>query len=232
MIPDDPKPLPPATLELLRAERGALFAPDDARSRVRERLAPAFQRGGGSGGAGPRGQGSPPRRLLGSVARPLSLGLTLLVGAAIGGALSSALQVPKRELIYVDRPVLVPVGVPGAPAVPESAPAPLVPAAAPRVEGAPSAKPDAELAAERAILDIARTALARGNGADALAATSKHEKRYPSGALGEEREAMAIQALVLLQRYDEARARGARFHQRFSGSVLAPAIDAALGAIP
>ena len=79
---------------------------------------------------------------------------------------------------------------------------------------------------------MARTALARGDGEDALAAVARHEARYPSGALAEEREAIAIQGLLLVKRFDDARARGDRFHRRYPRSILAPAIDAALGSIP
>ena len=247
MNTDDPKPLSPATLALLRAEKGALFAPEDARARVLEKLALALPGSGGSRGSGGNGgQGAsgraaasvPPHEASGRLARPLSLGVALAVGAAGGAAAWNVFRpVPKAEIVYVDR--VVPAPPPGVmpnatqwtslPNVPETATEPARAAVEPQqLPGTP----DGQLAAERTMLDVARTALARGNGGDALAAATRHEKRYPTGALAEEREAMAVQALVLLGRHDDARARGASFHQRFPGSVLAPAIDAALGAIP
>jgi hypothetical protein len=243
MNPDEPKPLPSETRELLRAEKGAFFAPDDARRRVFERLGAAMPRPGGSGGEGgqPRGvEGMHSVSSVGSggiaasIARPVSIGLALVIGAVGGTATWNALRpAPKSPVVYIDRVVPLPVAA-TAPTNTESEPAepralPNPPSAA---DPAMSVTRDVDLTAERSLLDVARTALARGNGEDALVAATKHEKRYPRGDLSEEREAMAIQALVLLRRYDEARARGATFHRRFPGSVLAPGIDAALGAIP
>jgi hypothetical protein len=246
MNPDDPKPLTPATLALLRAEKGALFAPEEARSRVLERLTSVLPGPGalgaprGPGGHGPNGGSAgsaPPHQTLTLLARPLSLGLAVAVGAVGGAVTWNALRpIPKPKIVYVDREVLAPPpAVMPSTAVPPSLPSAPVTSREPvraAVEPQTSAIPDGQLAAERGLLDVARMGLARGNGEDALAAASKHEERYPSGALAEEREAMAIQALILLKRYDRARVRGARFHQRFPGSVLAPAVEAALAGIP
>jgi hypothetical protein len=84
------------------------------------------------------------------------------------------------------------------------------------------------VAEERAILDPARTALGRGDGASALDGVKRHEQKFPRGQLTEEREAIAVQALVVLHRGDEARARGGRFLAKYPNSVLAPAVKAAL----
>jgi hypothetical protein len=61
---------------------------------------------------------------------------------------------------------------------------------------------------------------------------NKHAARFPAGKLTEEREAIAVQALVVLHRTEEARARAARFQQRYPGSVLAPSVAAALETAP
>jgi hypothetical protein len=111
-----------------------------------------------------------------------------------------------------------------------AAPEPSASAASP--SPSPSAKPADSLAAERALLDPARTALGRGDGTSALDAVRKHEAQFASGKLAEEREAIAVQALVVLRRSEEARARAARFQQRYPGSVLAPSVAAALEAAP
>lgn len=58
----------------------------------------------------------------------------------------------------------------------------------------------------------------------------KHETAFRSGALAEERETIAVQALVQGKRKEEARARGERFLVRYPGSVLAPTVKAALEA--
>jgi hypothetical protein len=85
------------------------------------------------------------------------------------------------------------------------------------------------LAAERALLDVARSALARGEAAEALAATERHAHEYPDGALVEEREALAIKALVALGRIGEARARARALEQRFPNGLTLHAVKAAVG---
>ena len=87
---------------------------------------------------------------------------------------------------------------------------------------------DGALGAEQALLDPARAALARGDGAAALARLDVHEHRYPAGALSQEREAMTIRALVLTGRRDGALARAASFRARYPDSLLWPMIDATL----
>lgn len=65
--------------------------------------------------------------------------------------------------------------------------------------------------------------------ARALALTEEHASRFPTGTLGQERELVAIQALVRLGRVDEARARGARFAAAFPGSAHRRRIEGLLG---
>lgn len=86
-----------------------------------------------------------------------------------------------------------------------------------------------DLTAERSLLDVARTALGRGDFANALASADAHQKRFPKGALAEEREALAVQALAGAGRKEEARARAERFARSFPGSILLPAVEAAGG---
>jgi hypothetical protein len=69
----------------------------------------------------------------------------------------------------------------------------------------------------------------REDGAAALATTEEHARRYPRGVLVQEREAIAVRALVLLRRTDEARARVDRFRQRFPDSLLLPALESSTG---
>ena len=88
---------------------------------------------------------------------------------------------------------------------------------------------DRELAAERALIEQARTALARDKSADALAALAEHAREHPRGQLEEEREALQILALTASGRVDEARAGAARFRERFPKSVHWHQIRAALG---
>jgi hypothetical protein len=86
------------------------------------------------------------------------------------------------------------------------------------------------LAAEQALLDPARAAIARGDGRGALARLALHEHRFANGALAQEREAMTIRALVLAGDRDSARRRADTFQTRYPGSLLWPMITATLDA--
>ncbi len=81
---------------------------------------------------------------------------------------------------------------------------------------------------ERALVERARTALARGLASDALAATDQHTKRFPRGRLAEEREALAVQALALSGDKKAAEARAGRFRRSFPNSIFASAVDRAV----
>jgi hypothetical protein len=108
------------------------------------------------------------------------------------------------------------------PAPGSDAPAPSV-GARPR----PTAGGDA-LAREQLLLQRARSALVRRDGAAALEGLRLHARQFPVGALIEEREALRVEALMRLQRTAEARARAADFHRRWPDSLLADMVDQAL----
>ena len=71
--------------------------------------------------------------------------------------------------------------------------------------------------AEVQLLERAQDAL-RSRPEEALALCNDHKKRFPSGMLVQEREVIAIEALVKTARKDEARAQADRFKKRFPGS--------------
>jgi hypothetical protein len=151
------------------------------------------------------------------------------LGALAGGTGVALLRPsPPARVVYVDRPV--PAAAPSSSA---SQPAPEV-SAPPRAtaEPRPSAPRVDDIAQERLVLDDARDRLSRGEATEALKRLSDHERRFPRGKLVEEREALAIQALVNAGRYDEARARATAFRNRSPNSVFLPAIDATLSSIP
>jgi hypothetical protein len=105
-------------------------------------------------------------------------------------------------------------------------------AASARGAGSGEAPSSRGLAAERALLDVARSALARGEPSEALVATGRHAHDYPDGSLVEEREAIAIKALVALRRMDEARARARAHEQRFPNGLTVRAVKAAVEGAP
>jgi outer membrane protein assembly factor BamD (BamD/ComL family) len=88
------------------------------------------------------------------------------------------------------------------------------------------------LAAERSLLDEARSALRAGDASGALRDLDLHAQRFPAGILAEERDAMTVEALVAAGRADDARAAGARFRGAHPGSLLQPMVEDALKSIP
>jgi hypothetical protein len=93
---------------------------------------------------------------------------------------------------------------------------------------AATAAPVDSLTTEREILDAARTALARGEPQNGIAALQSHIKLFPRGTLAEEREALYVRILVAMGDDGSARARAARFQQRFPNSIFMPVIERAL----
>lgn len=66
----------------------------------------------------------------------------------------------------------------------------------------------------------------RSNPAMSLEFTDRHTARYPRGALVQEREVIAIEALLALHRDDDARRRAARFDRVFANSAHRARVDA------
>jgi hypothetical protein len=167
---------------------------------------------------------------------------TFVAGAIVGAGLHAVIRPAKERVVYVERaPLVQPLP---AVALTSSAPpdAPEVAAAQAgeslRVRRAP-APPEkrtvalqSDLGAEQALLDVARRALAQGRNEEALGPIERHARRYPDGILTEEREALAVNVLVALQRQDEARQRAAHFFERYPKSLLRGSVEAALRAIP
>lgn len=179
---------------------------------------------------------------------------TLLVGGVIGSGVHEMhdrahdRRVERAKSVAVATPVMAPAPPPPAP--PATAPAPVPepePAATggvhaesppPRVEHAARGERaevrerDRSLAAERGLIEQARTALAREQGEAALAVLERHARDFPQGALEEERESLQVQALVGLERFEQARKVAARFHHHFPRSIFGAVVDEALKSIP
>jgi hypothetical protein len=81
---------------------------------------------------------------------------------------------------------------------------------------------------EIGLLQEAQAAL-RDSPTTALALADRHASRFASGALVQEREVIAIEALLKLNRSGEARERGARFLSDFPNSAHQPRIETLLG---
>jgi hypothetical protein len=211
--------------DLLASERRAPAATEGARSRVAARLAVSVT-------AVPL---AVPSRSVGwGPAHAAAIGAAFVLGAAVGVGAALALRPPGRAESPASAPIEASAAAPSAPRSPLAPPVANEPAitAAPPAVPSREAPVDRSIGAEQKLLDPARVALGRGDGAAALGAATAHGRRFPQGQLSEEREAILIQALVLLGRGPEARARADRFVRTYPNSALMPAIREALGPAP
>lgn len=244
--------LPPDMRALLDAEKKRPDAPAEAKAEAERRLAtllgPSSGLGGGGGDAG--GSGSPaagkPAPSVAASSSPVALKIAagVVIGALAGGGLVAVSRPsPVAPPVIAARSVDVPAAAPVAPSASPLAQEPALDAAppvleprarTPRASASASASPslsasrDVDLATERSLLERARSALARGDATAALLATAQHEREFPDGKLVEEREVLAVEALVKAGRTSEAAERGARFRKAYPRSLLLPTLDRAL----
>lgn len=229
------EPMDPELASLLGAERGATPS-KEALDRVWTHVARTIPVGGGpAGGQGAGGSGAGGGWL---ASHAVGVAVAAFVAGAATGAAALSLMpraAPER-ILYVERPAppmrVVEPRPAAAPSTTSPASIAAPPADSPPVVRSPVPSAPSSLSLERGVLDDARAALSSGDAARALRLSDEHLRRFPKAQLGEEREALAIQSLVALGRYDEARARAARFRAATPHSVMLPAIDAALGSIP
>src|SRR6478752_2258793 len=238
-------------LEALRALGTGGEAPVESKQRVRAGLIASLGAAAvtmtAASVAAPRlaASSSAPGSLIGGLTNAKALviaGGIWLVGGATGAALYGALHAPEVRVVYVDRPVLSHVAAASAPtpiamgsASPPNTTTPspaLGSATALGSKRAAHALPisSSDLARERALLDLARESAAHGEPARVLRQTELHRAQFPQGKLSEEREALAIRALLSLGRADEARDRARAFQLTHPNSMLLPVIDSALSA--
>ena len=249
-------PLPDDLRALLEAERRREEPADATRDRVLLRLGATVGWGAPlahAAGAAPQATKRALGRIahLGRAANLARASAIFVAGAASGAggyrAVEHARSQTARPAPQVARapqadlpapPAPLPDVVPAAPMTPPPPSARETPAPRPRrtAVATPPARPavraDDHLAAERALLEIAREALVRGQADGALAALACHEATFPQGELAEERDGLFVQALVAAHRDDEARLRAARFDHRYPRSLFAPVVRQALRSIP
>ena len=245
--------LPDEGQETLRAfiaaEKGCPDPPAEVGQRVFARLAaslglPPGLPDGAPRSAEPLRAGLLRRAVTGISRRSVA---TFLVGAAVGAATYGTVQhvrgkptleaphAPPPAPRVIPAPPLEPPSAP--PANPEPAPEPRPPAATPgnrahESEPGIRAARDRGLGAERKLVEMARSALARGHTERALFALRSHVRAFPNGQLAEERDSLMVQALIAKGEYAEARERGARFQKKHPGSLFGPVVEQALRSIP
>lgn len=157
-------------------------------------------------------------------AASLAVGASLWFGRAARPPAAAPAQVQQVEPARVPPPV---------------APAPLEPAVEPLVVPVPSEPPRKRAAArvervevsvpdELALIREAQSL--RGRPAQALSVLAQHKKHYPGGVLAQEREVLAVEALLSAGRVREAGARARSFVEAHPGSVHVARLRALLGA--
>lgn len=196
---------------------------------------------GGAAGAGGAGAGAKASAIATAAKGGLAIkvvGVVAVAGAVGGGTVAVATRAAREEP--------TPAGIVEAPSATTRArvaePAASLP---PRVDplSLPSAEPSARATPTTALaksappprpedevrlLERAQDAL-KTRPAEALALCDEHARAHPSGMLAQEREVIAIEALVKTGRMAEARARAAKFRARWPGSSHTRRIETLVG---
>jgi hypothetical protein len=228
------RPMSPELMALLDEERSALV-PQDALTHVWARLEPP-ERMAPECPSDPASLLVPMQRTKGLRAIAAVCLATLGAAAALYASTPTA---PSHPPAPGDRPPIAtptptPTPTPTATATLTAIP-PRPASALPTERPAPArgaGRSPSSLKDERALLDQARSALTQGDGASALARTDEHARRFATPQLAEERETIAIQALVVQGRFADARDRAARFEAVTPDSLFRPAVEAVLASIP
>jgi outer membrane biosynthesis protein TonB len=187
------------------------------------------------GPSGAAGAASPSGSSIVGAGKIAALAVALVGGAVLVASLHEEVPSsvpPATTPLVVPKPAPDPAAEPAEPEPPSAAePEPAAasdsgdaPTAAPRrAERAPSAPAGVE--AEAKLLERARAALV-SNPSHAYALTTEHKLRFPGGALAQEREVIAIEALRRLGKGDQASRRADDFSKSYPDSAHRHALDA------
>jgi hypothetical protein len=196
---------------LFAAERAASVADLATRASVRAKLAATV-------GAAPLGSPVVTGSLL--LGAKVIAGIALVIGI---GAVATRTRTNEPQ-----RPAPIAVAPPSIPAAPPaleisvSAEPGAVPAAPARAAHRPKSSPRVAVAdapSQTELLRDAWSAMSTGDAKHALALVAHDEQLHPHGALAEERDALEIEALARLRRFDEARIARDAFIARYPSSI-------------
>tara|TARA_R110002096_G_scaffold433887_1_gene653691 strand:+ start:33328 stop:34116 length:789 start_codon:yes stop_codon:yes gene_type:complete len=252
----DLPPLGSDLQSLLRDEQAAPAMPDAMAARIRERLAisltgvplsapDAAEAVGATTATAEASTGI----LATLAAKPLLIAAAAFatgIGVGVGGTqyFSKSVSAPMQPLAETRVAIVsIDAGVAALPAYDAaSSPdvvAPVVEPTAParlpsKKEVAPPPTPtqDRGLAAERALIELSRTALTRRDAKTALAHLAEHASGFAKGRLAEERDALRIQAYVLDHAYTKAKAQAQAFETRYPKSVFLPVVRNVIAGLP
>jgi hypothetical protein len=215
--------LGPDAQALVRAGRGSLGPSAADRERIarglRERLGTGFE---GSGGGAP----APSNAASGLAWKGLALvGTVIAVGGAVvalslGNRAASVTPAPPPAVAAAPDVAPVRAEATQAPPAPVDGTASSTPVEALPVEprAAAARRSSSRLAEEVSILSRAETELHAGRPASALQLLEEHRRKFPGGALAQERIAARIHALCALGRTSEAESELARLKRVSPGS--------------
>jgi hypothetical protein len=221
--------LPQDALEALDAERARPDMSQAARVRARMRVQASLLQDYFDHQYGHLSNDAAPARRFWSRLRRVNPALTAAVGFVVGVGAGLALHARMDAAHRLAPTIAIPVAPAPVRAAPTTSPAttgaePATSAPLHDLRAVDSATPRtpsaSTLVAERALLDVAHSALASGNANGALAALGQHAHRYPNGVYREEREAITVQCLRALGRSDEAARRAAAFRARYPKSLF------------
>jgi hypothetical protein len=219
---------------LLSAGQGEL--PDAARlASLAAKLGPMMGPGGGGGGGGGAAAAKGTVAALGAA----TVGKVAVVLAVVAVGSVAAWRLGRSPAL--EAPVAIASPAPSVSSSPAPAPPPApdeTPSLVASGAGAGAGKSGASIAArppprpvdpdlEVKLLRRAQDSLATDPSA-ALALCGEHAQAFPQGLLAQEREVLAIDALVRLGRADEANARGRRFAATFPASTHLRRVEALL----
>ncbi len=258
MTDEDLKPMNAELQALLSEAKLAERAPDASTGEaIWARVAATVVGGGGGPMGGASGEANPAPGAAGSAAAGAAavkgaaaitvtraaIGIALYAAGIVSGVVvhrvvSPAVQSPSTSqsqsssrVAPTPIPILLqPVHEPAV--APAQRPEPARTAQLPTAQPQPVAETIRDSAQERLLIERSRSALARGDATEAIAALQRHAVVYRNGQLAEERDALLVQALVSATRYDDARVRARLFRTSFPRSLFAGVVEAALRRIP
>jgi hypothetical protein len=206
--------LSPKAEELVQAGRDALRPSEADRKRVFQALLPQLGVGAaaGAGAGGLNAPSTAPAAPAAGSGLALKVAAAVVVVGVVGGGFLALNSQPQPAYPTATAPVPSALA-PKAPIEkpPESAPSPVPQAETPEKRTpAASSRPADSLAEEVAILSQASAELHAGRPAAALKKLEEHRRKFPRGAMGQERTSARIQALCALGRTKEAQSELAR----------------------
>ncbi|WP_437832695.1 RNA polymerase sigma factor [Sorangium sp. So ce1153] len=160
-------------------------------------------------------------------ARPLAPPIAAPLGAP-PAAPATAMSAPATAMSAPGTAMSAPGTAMSAPATAESAPATTARASTSPARRAAHVADRHSVDPDISLLGRADAALGAGRATEALDLLERHARKYPHGPSTEQREALAVRVLLTAGRRTEAAARAERFRAAFPGSLLMPAVDAAL----